>query len=97
MIERVNCTIKDIFNEYEPESLEQVREIINKIIHYYNNERLHSSINYLRPVDYYRGNPEKLLEERRVKLAIARHIRREKNLQLKQKSIPLIKKESFSF
>jgi len=93
MIERVNCTIKDMFNEYEPESLDQVKEIIDKIIHYYNNERLHSSLNYLRPVDYYRGDPEKLLEERRVKLAIARHIRREKNLQLKQKSIPLIKKE----
>ncbi|RKY83252.1 IS3 family transposase [candidate division KSB1 bacterium] len=93
MIERVNGTIKDMFNEYEPESLDQVKEIINKIIHYYNNERLHSSINFLRPVDYYRGDPEKLLEERRVKLAIARHKRRKKNLKIKQKSIPLIKKE----
>jgi len=52
--------------------------ITDNIIDYYNNKRLHSSINLLRPVDYYKGDPEKLLEERRVKQAIARHIRRKK-------------------
>ena len=92
-IERANATIKEMYNEYEPENLTQAWEIIDKIINYYNNERLHSSINFLKPVDYYKGNPEKLLEERAFKLEIARHKRREENLKLKQKSLPLINKE----
>ena len=36
--------------------------------HYYNNRRPHSALRYLRPVDYYRGNPEVRLAERREKL-----------------------------
>ena len=35
---------------------------------YYNNRRPHSALRYLRPVDYYRGNPEARLAERRQKL-----------------------------
>ncbi|MCL0035057.1 hypothetical protein M1N00_00125 [Thermodesulfovibrionales bacterium] len=31
-------------------------------------ERLHSALKYLRPVDYYRDNPEALLAERKRKL-----------------------------
>jgi hypothetical protein len=46
--------------------------------------RLHSALQYLRPIDYYRGDPVRLLEERRRKLAVARHQRRERNLELSQ-------------
>jgi putative transposase len=35
---------------------------------YYNNRRPHSALRYLRPVDYYRGDPEARLAERRQKL-----------------------------
>jgi putative transposase len=35
---------------------------------YYNNHRPHSALRYLRPVDYYRGDPEGRLAERRHKL-----------------------------
>lgn len=35
---------------------------------YYNNRRPHSALRYLRPVDYYRGDPEGRLAERRQKL-----------------------------
>lgn len=35
---------------------------------YYNNHRPHSALRYLRPVDYYRGDPEARLAERRQKL-----------------------------
>jgi transposase InsO family protein len=43
---------------------------------YYNHQRPHSALRYLRPVDYYRGDPEARLAERRQKLhdaGIARH------------------------
>ena len=35
---------------------------------HYNNRRPHSALRYLRPVDYYRGDPEARLAERRQKL-----------------------------
>ena len=89
IVERLNRTIKDAYSEYDFENLAHARTVIDEIVRYYNKERLHSAIDFLRPIDYYRGNPEKSLEERRLKLLKARHIRREKNLKIKQKSIPL--------
>ncbi len=59
------------------------------MIRWYNEERLHSALGFLRPVDYYRGKPEALYEERRQKLAQARHRRREANLRLRQRTLPL--------
>lgn len=54
----------------------------------YNEERLHSALGYLRPVDYYRGDPRSQHEARRLKLAQARHRRRERNLNLEQGTLP---------
>jgi hypothetical protein len=48
----------------------------------------------LRPVDYYRGNPAELYAVRRQKLAEARHRRRERNLQLRQPTLPLTSEET---
>jgi hypothetical protein len=50
----------------------------------YNTERLHSALGDLRPIDYYRGEPQQLHEARRRKLAEARHQRREANLKVRQ-------------
>lgn len=38
---------------------------------YYNHRRPHSALRYLWPVDYYRGDPETRLAERRQKLQLA--------------------------
>ena len=58
------------------------------MIHRYDYQRLHSALGYLRPIDYYRGDPEQLQAARRVKLAEARHRRREENLKLRQPTLP---------
>lgn len=42
---------------------------------YYNHERPHSALRHLCPIDYYRGDPELRLAERRTKLAAARRAR----------------------
>jgi hypothetical protein len=68
--------------------------VIARIIAWYNTERLHSALGYLRPMDYYRGAPTKLHEARRRKLAEARHRRREKNLKLRQPTLSLEHQES---
>jgi hypothetical protein len=67
----------------------QARDVLAKIVGWYNEERLHSALGFLRPADYYRGDPEARYGERRQKLAAARHRRREKNLELQQRALPL--------
>jgi putative transposase len=94
IMERSNRTIREALDETELENDPQANRYqaeatIARIIAWYNHERLHSSLGFLRPVDYYRGQPEQLHEARRKKLAAARHRRREKNLQLRQPTLPL--------
>jgi hypothetical protein len=48
-------------------------------VRYYNEERLHSALEYLRPVDYYLGNPQALLAKRKTKLREATARRKEMN------------------
>ena len=59
------------------------------MIGWYNDERLHRALGYLRPIDYYRGDPAALTKLRRQKLAAARHQRKEANLRLRQRTLPL--------
>ena len=54
----------------------------------YNKVRLHSALSFLRPMDYYRGNPEALLAERRRKLSTARVLRKQENIKLRQRLLP---------
>jgi transposase InsO family protein len=42
---------------------------------YYSHQRPHSALNYLRPVDYYQGDPQARLAEREQKLARAAEAR----------------------
>ncbi|RIK66028.1 MAG: hypothetical protein DCC65_11350 [Planctomycetota bacterium] len=64
------------------------RRVIDGVIDHYNHHRLHSSLNFLRPVDYYRGNPEALLAERLRKLTTARQLRKQENLRIRQRLLP---------
>jgi transposase InsO family protein len=89
LIERAQRTIGEALEEEEWENCHQAVEVIDKVIAWYNERRLHSALGFLRPIDYYRGVPAKLHEERRRKMAQARHRRKEKNLQLRQLTLPL--------
>ena len=84
LVERVHRTFAEAMDDHDLRDLEQAREVIADLVRWYNEERLHSALHYLRPIDYYRGDPASLLEERRRKLAVARHQRRERNLSLSQ-------------
>lgn len=89
LMERANRTLRESL-ECEPlENLLEARKVINQHVNRYNRERLHSAIGYLPPWEYYRGDPAKRHEQRRVKLQQARHARRERNLNLRQPTLPL--------
>lgn len=93
IIERSNRTLREALDGEALSDLLQARDVLAGIIRWYNDERLHSALGYLRPIDYYRGNPVALHEQRRQKMAEARHRRREKNLKLRQPTLPLESQE----
>jgi len=79
-IERYHRSVREeTFGDRELEDLYQARDLLRQWVSYYNQERLHSALNYLRPVDYYEGDPEALLAERKRKLTAAATRRKEVN------------------
>jgi putative transposase len=89
IIERSNRTLREALEGEELTDLWQACDVIGRVVQWYNTQRLHSALGYLRPIDYYRGDPATLHEQRRKKMAEARHRRREKNLKLRQRLLPL--------
>jgi transposase InsO family protein len=98
-IERCNRTLGERIDDELAALQEPAREhgavgvvaaerVIDGVIDHYNHHRLHSSLNFLRPVDYYRGDPEPLLAERRRKLQTARELRKQENIKLRQRLLP---------
>jgi putative transposase len=93
VVERSNRTLREALDGELLTDLYQAREVLGRIIQWYNTDRLHSALGYLRPIDYYRGDPAAMKEARRRKLAAARHRRREQNLKLRQPTLPLEPRE----
>jgi transposase InsO family protein len=70
-----------------PTYYKEAQSCIEKFVSYYNNERLHAGINYLKPVDVFTGNRDSILKERQDKLKVARAARIERN-KCRIKNIP---------
>jgi transposase InsO family protein len=96
-IERYHRTIGERIDEEELENVTQAKAVIGGIIDAYNQVRLHSALSFLRPVDYYRGDPETLLAERRRKLQAARELRKQENIKLRQRLIPWTEDRTVSY
>ena len=89
-IERYHRTIGERIDGEALKNFTVAKKEIGRVIGSYNNTRLHSSLSFLRPVDYYRGDPEALLAERRRKLITARELRKQENIKLRQRILPWI-------
>jgi putative transposase len=93
LIERMHRTLREELEGEAMRNLLEAEKVFGRIVRRYNQERLHSALGYLAPVDYYRGNPRERYAGRRLKLTQARHERKEKNLGLQQKTLPLTQRE----
>jgi transposase InsO family protein len=69
--ERVHRTFREELPIESDALLYQARAMMLEYRDYYNNQRPHSALKYLCPVDYYRGDPVARLAEREAKLRAA--------------------------
>ena len=81
IVERANKTMRESLVPVILADYEQAVSGISRIIEHYNNERRHSSLNYLTPIQYYRGDPDLLLAVREAKIEKARVLRKERNMR----------------
>jgi putative transposase len=93
LIERMHRTLREELDGEDLKNLLEAEKVFGRIVRRYNQERLHSALGYLTPADYYRGNPSARYAARRAKLAQARHRRKEKNLELQQRTLPFTEGE----
>jgi putative transposase len=88
LIERMHRTLREELDGEALTNLLEAEKVFARVVRRYNEQRLHSALGFLAPVDYYRGNPTERYAARRAKLAEARHQRKEKNLELQQRTLP---------
>lgn len=89
VMERCNRTLREAIEEEELTGRYDSEETIGRIVDHYNNERLHSALGFQTPATWYHGNPDQISSRRRLKLAQARHRRKQFNLGIRQRTIPL--------
>jgi hypothetical protein len=75
-------------DDAELADLLQARDVIAGIVTWYGEERLHSVLGCLRPIRSSSSDPAGLHEQRRRKMADARHWRRARNLRQRQPTLP---------
>jgi putative transposase len=81
IVERFNGTVRDESdNEYGNNYL-QAEAIIAKLMHHYNEERLHATLGYMTPATWHRGQADQVRDERARRLAAARTHRKSINQQ----------------
>jgi transposase InsO family protein len=59
----------------------QAEAIIAKLMHHYNEERLHAALGYMPPAVWHRGQPDEVRDERARRIAAARTNRKIINQQ----------------
>lgn len=74
-LERFHRSTREALADDDLRNLARARELIGRWIEHYNENRLHASLQYLPPCEFYRGNPTERIAERRAKLERGRRHR----------------------
>lgn len=75
LLERFHRSTREALSEQELHNLSRARILIGLWVDHYNEKRLHAALHYLPPAEYYRGEPEARIAERKAKLEQARQRR----------------------
>lgn len=79
IVERFNGTVRDTTdNDFGDNYLEAV-DVINKMVTFYNDERLHAALGYIEPREAHYGDLDARRTMRAERLKLGRELRREKN------------------
>lgn len=81
IVERFNGTVRDVTDDDYGKNYLQAEAIIDKLMRYYNEERLHAALGYMTPATWHHGQPNEVREERARRIAAARAHRKLINQQ----------------
>jgi len=81
LVERFNGTVREESDNDYGRNYLHAEQTIAKLLHHYNEERLHAALGYMTPPTWHRGDPRQGREERARRIAAARAHRKTINQQ----------------
>ena len=81
IVERFNGTVRAETDDGYGDNYLRAEAILAKLMHHYNEERLHATLGYMTPATWHRGQPEEVRAERARRIAAARAHRKTINQQ----------------
>ena len=81
IVERFNGTVRAESDDDYGNNYLQAEATIGKLMHHYNEERLHAALGYMTPATWHRGQPDEVRDERARRIAAARAHRKLTNQQ----------------
>lgn len=81
IVERFNGTVRHDSDDDYGNNYLQAEASLSKLMHHYNEERLHAALGYMTPATWHRGKPDEVRDERARRIAAARTHRKMINQQ----------------
>ena len=92
-VERLMRTLGDKIEDHDLKGEAHAREVVSEVVRKYNQEHLHAALNFFTPMDYYRGDPDRLIGQRGLAIKKAREHRRRLNMGKRIGSLAVLKQD----